>query len=1303
MLKIRVVGEKIELFRTVLVPNIRHFFDKEIIRIIELNVQVKYANFSHNQEYIACCLAQGDGILVFSTSTGEELARITLSSTKICSVSDDGDLICFINLENTACIWSLSQNRMVAQHKPIFKGTFNNIQSLYKNRFRISHTRLQDTTVLSIDGRFRSNNFDFADKHHSTTAFFNDSFCVYISGSETSFGSGIVHKNLRTSRKSHIVCRIDNPHQFRFGFGTENYVAIASTDLIMIFHLEDNIKSPLHVIPNNNPRKKRSFIKISPNEKFIMADYGVWSIETGLKVFLCPNNLNFKQLLNDFTIYDTFARNKIIYIRFSDLICVFRSDGLIFQVEYVSACDCIKHNDHIFIFHDSNCVCITPRNNVLQLSLSFLDSSVSDVILNQVDPIVFKITTNTGSRYLYNWQPDGKGEHALCTTDLSIVTMSNRLAAMDVLVNSKIVEMEAMFREQITAMKQQNDEQITTMKKQNDEQISSMKNLYDEQITSMQQKHAEEQAITNMKLNTALTTLATVVADSGASDVEKLRIYISKCCVTLSLITLPSYTAIHDLSANIAPDGMQKLADGLNECIIFYTNMKAVKRSHKFISSLSETVKQRFQAIVDQYPLAGVLSEDTFLTMQDEVSKYDEHFKFMDKCASSDLFIAFSQCLLLTDITSALAPLTESCTALLQQMEQFKEVQLAQQKKRRRKRKKLDTPVDINKLNSLESRLKRYTLRLQRVVDDRFTNAKAALGAELSSLRSQLDQLRYDVSLSVNCESLLEKLHLDNIAFPFPPTVISSALYLNGEFEHMSLDNCIIKQDDKLLKCFCVSDEYDGDYELNIKTLRKELRVLTKTSPCIVSLKNVVFVASLEENELYVDFVCLELERAPFDLFDYVARFPDISSETRNSLAHQLVQCVFFVHANGILLRDLKPQNVLVFCDDDGSNPTVKLCDFGVSVDTAQTLLGTTMVGTVGFVAPEVLSYGQPHTTMSDVFALGKTLLYLFGSNTTHSDLFNRCITLLPHYRPSIFELALHEWKTSGGGGLRDNIVRHALSKQDLSPIAYEQRSDEPLDAFFIRVFGDFTSFMDSDEFFGVRLKTDGDEMSLECFADYIQSNTLLPAFCEASALALVGFVYSCLIFGVPVDDSQIGNFLLNAISKDHSELLSEDVFSRVYPSIYASMNIEKDHSVAESFFKENANLELSARLHRAFHATNFAAAHFTGMSFHDVKNIVCREPSISAAAVCDCLKYDDAVPVDIREQLEAMLADMTGECIKKVAEWLFGDYRSVHDISVVLQPSALLGVSVGLAEHVLRVPDSARRMKVEILRISLN
>ena len=42
------------------------------------------------------------------------------------------------------------------------------------------------------------------------------------------------------------------------------------------------------------------------------------------------------------------------------------------------------------------------------------------------------------------------------------------------------------------------------------------------------------------------------------------------------------------------------------------------------------------------------------------------------------------------------------------------------------------------------------------------------------------------------------------------------------------------------------------------------------------------------------------------------------------TIASQLVSALFYLHANRILHRDMKPQNVLL-----GKDGVVKLCDFG--------------------------------------------------------------------------------------------------------------------------------------------------------------------------------------------------------------------------------------------------------------------------------------------------------------------------------------------------------------------------------------
>lgn len=76
---------------------------------------------------------------------------------------------------------------------------------------------------------------------------------------------------------------------------------------------------------------------------------------------------------------------------------------------------------------------------------------------------------------------------------------------------------------------------------------------------------------------------------------------------------------------------------------------------------------------------------------------------------------------------------------------------------------------------------------------------------------------------------------------------------------------------------------------------------------------------------------------------------------------------VAFMHANNIVHRDIKPQNIKV-----AANGTVKLLDFGIAkgeVSHSLTRIGG-VIGTPGYLAPEQLS-GQPATPRSDIWALG--------------------------------------------------------------------------------------------------------------------------------------------------------------------------------------------------------------------------------------------------------------------------------------------------------------------------------------------
>lgn len=81
--------------------------------------------------------------------------------------------------------------------------------------------------------------------------------------------------------------------------------------------------------------------------------------------------------------------------------------------------------------------------------------------------------------------------------------------------------------------------------------------------------------------------------------------------------------------------------------------------------------------------------------------------------------------------------------------------------------------------------------------------------------------------------------------------------------------------------------------------------------------------------------------------------------------AAQIILALNFLHSKGIIYQDLKPANVLL-----ETNGYIKLTDFGAAKYSYQTQKYKTFIGTLDFIAPEVLKR-QPYSKSVDWWSLG--------------------------------------------------------------------------------------------------------------------------------------------------------------------------------------------------------------------------------------------------------------------------------------------------------------------------------------------
>lgn len=181
-----------------------------------------------------------------------------------------------------------------------------------------------------------------------------------------------------------------------------------------------------------------------------------------------------------------------------------------------------------------------------------------------------------------------------------------------------------------------------------------------------------------------------------------------------------------------------------------------------------------------------------------------------------------------------------------------------------------------------------------------------------------------------------------------------------------------------------------------MKLLKAEVDIVSKLNHAnmvnLFAFKEDATMIKKDGRQLKVAYIVLELVTSG-ELFDFVASSGAFSDKMARHFFGQMLKGIHYVHSNGVCHRDLKPENILL---DKEFN--IKIADFGFAAplegrNGSGTL--TTTLGTLSYMAPEIICKKAYFGNSVDLFALGIILFILYAAHPPFVQATNED----PHYK----------------------------------------------------------------------------------------------------------------------------------------------------------------------------------------------------------------------------------------------------------------------------------------------------------------